>query len=284
MPRRCPVLWHLEISHYNEKARWALDYKGVPHLRRAVTPGLQELTARRLRAGRTVPILQLDGRAIGDSTRIIEEIERRWPQPPLYPSDPEERQPGARARGVLRRALRARRAPPAVRSDNLDEPEKFLGMFARPRPPATRAVQGPEPGPGGRREAALRDPAGPRRELARGGPDSSAHVEAEAGERGYLVGDSFTVADLTAASILCRDRRAARVPLHQAFPGRARRAVPGISRLGAGPARVQSGSRSMYARHRGTSAEVVRSSPWLTTTRTGVCSGSWGSDSRSRAR
>ena len=21
------VLWHIEISHYNEKARWALDYK-----------------------------------------------------------------------------------------------------------------------------------------------------------------------------------------------------------------------------------------------------------------
>lgn len=23
------VLWHIELSHYNEKARWALDYKGV---------------------------------------------------------------------------------------------------------------------------------------------------------------------------------------------------------------------------------------------------------------
>jgi hypothetical protein len=86
-----PVLWHLEISHYNEKVRWALDYKGVAHVRRAVTPGLQELTARRLRAGRTTPVLELNGRAIGDSTRIIEEIERRWPEPPLYPADPEER-------------------------------------------------------------------------------------------------------------------------------------------------------------------------------------------------
>ena len=86
-----PVLWHLEISHYNEKARWALDYKGIEHVRRAVTPGLQELTARRLRAGRTVPILELNGHAIGDSTRIIEELERRWPEPPLYPADPEER-------------------------------------------------------------------------------------------------------------------------------------------------------------------------------------------------
>jgi len=23
-------LWHVKISHYNEKARWALDYKGIP--------------------------------------------------------------------------------------------------------------------------------------------------------------------------------------------------------------------------------------------------------------
>jgi len=31
-----PVLWHFPISHYNEKARWALDWKGIPHLRRAL--------------------------------------------------------------------------------------------------------------------------------------------------------------------------------------------------------------------------------------------------------
>src|SRR5918998_6223155 len=86
-----PVLWHLEISHYNEKVRWALDYKGVAHVRRAVTPGLQEFRARRLRAGRTTPVLEMNGRAIGDSTKIIEEIERRWPEPPPYPADPGER-------------------------------------------------------------------------------------------------------------------------------------------------------------------------------------------------
>src|SRR5947207_13245177 len=91
MPPETPGGGHLEVWHYNEKARWALDYKRVRHVRRAVTPALQELRARRLRAGRTVPILQLNGRAIGDSTRIIEEIERRWPEPPLYPSDPPER-------------------------------------------------------------------------------------------------------------------------------------------------------------------------------------------------
>jgi glutathione S-transferase len=123
-----PVLWHLEVSHYNEKARWALDLKGVAHVRRAVTPALQELRARRLRAQTTVPILEIEGRAIGDSTRIIEEIERRWPEPPLYPADPEER----------RRALDLEdffdeQCGPDIRrvlfSDNVGEPETFLAML-----------------------------------------------------------------------------------------------------------------------------------------------------------
>src|SRR3954469_22027180 len=135
-----PVLWHLEISHYNEKARWALDYKRVPHARRAVRPGLQELTARRLRAGRTVPILAMNGRTIGDSTTIIEEVEQRWPEPPLYPADPEERtraldledyfdeQCGHDARRVLF-------------NDNLTEPETFIAMFYGAGRPRHRLLQ-----------------------------------------------------------------------------------------------------------------------------------------------
>ena len=34
-----PVLWQFTASHYNEKARWALDWKRLPHERRAVLPG-----------------------------------------------------------------------------------------------------------------------------------------------------------------------------------------------------------------------------------------------------
>jgi glutathione S-transferase len=196
-----PVLWHLEISHYNEKARWALDYKGVEHVRRAVTPGLQELTARRLRAGRTVPVLEMDGRAIGDSTKIIEEIERRWPEPPLYPADPQERsraldledyfdeQCGPHARRVLF-------------NDNLTEPETFLAMFAG----ADRRRIGPLETltPLFCRLVKWRFRIRPEtveesREKVCAAFD---RLEADIGPSGYLVGDSFTVADLTAASIL----------------------------------------------------------------------------------
>jgi glutathione S-transferase len=196
-----PVLWHLEISHYNEKARWALDYKGVAHVRRAVTPGLQELTARRLRAGRTVPILEMNGRAIGDSTKIIEEIERRWPEPPLYPADPEERgraldledyfdeQCGPDARRVLF-------------NDNLAEPETFLAMFlgADRRRIGLLETLTPLLGRVVKRRFQIRpETVEESRENVRAAFDK---VEAEVGPSGYLVGESFTVADLTAASIL----------------------------------------------------------------------------------
>src|SRR5204863_3749459 len=87
-----PVLWHLKVSHYNEKARWALDHKRVPHVRRAAVPGLHRDTARGLSGGSTFPVLVLDGEAIGDSTRIIEALEERFPEPALYPADPAERQ------------------------------------------------------------------------------------------------------------------------------------------------------------------------------------------------
>jgi glutathione S-transferase len=249
-----PVLWHLEISHYNEKVRWALDYKRVPHVRRSVTPALQELRARRLRAGRTVPILQLHGRTIGDSTRIIEEIERRWPEPPLYPSDPEERRRALELEEYfdescghdLRRVLF---------NDNLAEPEKFLGMFYGPDHPRLGLLKALSP--------VLAPVVKWRYEIQ---PDRVAHsrevvraalhkVEAEAGRSGYLVGDSFTVADLTAASILALivvppefpyiklqpDERATKFREYRASLK---------DRLGF------KWVEDMYARHRGKSAEV----------------------------
>jgi glutathione S-transferase-like protein len=31
-----PLLWHIPLSHYNEKVRWVLDYKGIAHQRRVL--------------------------------------------------------------------------------------------------------------------------------------------------------------------------------------------------------------------------------------------------------
>ena len=40
MPHVAVVLWHIEVSHYNEKVRWALDYKGIRLHPRVPMPGL----------------------------------------------------------------------------------------------------------------------------------------------------------------------------------------------------------------------------------------------------
>ena len=250
-----PVLWHLEISHYNEKVRWALDYKRVRHVRCAVTPGLQELRARRLRAGRTVPVLQLDGRAVGDSTRIIEEIERRWPEPPLYPSTREERHRALELEEYFDEA-----AGPALRrvlfNDNLAEPEKFLGMLYGADHAGLGLLKALSPvlAPVVKRRYAVQPERVARsREVVR----AALHkVEAEAGPRGYLVGDSFSVADLTAASILGLIVVPPEFPYIKLHPderaGQFREFRASLEdRLGF------KWVEDMYARHRGMSAEVA---------------------------
>lgn len=253
-----PVLWHLEISHYNEKARWALDYKGIEHVRRAVTPGLQELTARRLRAGRTVPILEMQGRPIGDSTKIIEEIERRWPEPPLYPADPNER---SRALD-LEDYFDEQCGPDARRvlfNDNLTDSETFVAMFngadrrrIGPLEALTPLICEVVKWRFRIRPEAVEE----SREKVRAAFDK---VEADVGPSGYLVGESFTVADLTVASILGLIVVPPQFPYIKVHPDErtvqfrrfrdSLREHPGFKWV-----------EDMYARHRGTSAEVAAAS------------------------
>src|SRR5438094_4763157 len=81
-----PLLWHIPLSHFNERVRWTLDYKRITHRRRVL--GADYLIRAWHATGRgTLPILFLDGRAIGDSTHIIAALEERYPEPPLYPGD-----------------------------------------------------------------------------------------------------------------------------------------------------------------------------------------------------
>src|SRR6266702_5424463 len=86
-----PLLWHIPLSHFNEKVRWTLDYKRIAHRRRVL--GADYLIRAWRATGRgTLPILFLDGRAIGDSTQIIAALEERYPESPLYPRDVTARQ------------------------------------------------------------------------------------------------------------------------------------------------------------------------------------------------
>ena len=86
-----PELWQFTSSHFNEKARWALDFKRVPHIRHSLIPGFHVPVVKRMTGKTHVPVLKLDGTAISDSSRIIEALERAYPEPPLYPGDSDER-------------------------------------------------------------------------------------------------------------------------------------------------------------------------------------------------
>jgi glutathione S-transferase len=201
-----PVLWQLSISHYNEKARWALDYKGVDHVRRSPLPGGHIAIALWLTRGAStlVPILQIDGETISDSTAIIAALEARHPQPPLYPADPELR----------RRALELEdffdeRLGPAARAlafyELINEPE----IFAQVASEAVPGALGKFPAMTGlyaRTYTSLRWKANNDQgaEEAREKIVAAMDVvdtELAAGDGEFLVGDSFSVADLTAASL-----------------------------------------------------------------------------------
>jgi glutathione S-transferase len=208
MSREKPVLWHIEISHYNEKARWALDFKGVDHERRAPTPGGHMLVALWLTRGghKTFPVLELDGEAIGDSTAIIAALERQFPDPPLYPEDPDERRRALELEDFFDEELgphtrllafhEATKDPAIVERFTVDVLPRRLAGIGPARAGAARFFSAFT----GLRYGVKSDH---RAELARAkilaGFD---RLESELGEGDYLVADRFTVADLTAASLL----------------------------------------------------------------------------------
>lgn len=256
-PANAPVLWHLKVSSYNEKARWALDFKGIPHVRRAIpADGRHREIARKLTggSGRTFPVLELDGEAIGDSTEIIAALERRKPEPQLYPADPEE----------LRRAFELEdffdeELGPYVRLIAVDhmlaDAGLMLGAFT---PDLTRTR---------RLVARAMFPLVRRRVIADFGIDDrsvehayekaragGARFRAELEPSGYLVGDRFTVADLTLAALVSPGVAPEQFPYPQPQRGH-----PLLEPLRA--ALEESGlpdwTKEMYARHRGASAEVA---------------------------
>jgi glutathione S-transferase len=67
-----PVLFVFAISHFCEKARWALDEFGVDYTLRHVAPGEHAEIAKKLGAPKSsVPYLSVDGNVIQGSANII---------------------------------------------------------------------------------------------------------------------------------------------------------------------------------------------------------------------
>ncbi len=151
----------------------------------------------------TFPVIDLDGRHFGDSTAIIRALEERQPEPPLYPAAPAQRRHALALEEWFDEEL-----GPYVRRfvfhELLRDPERFAEVGAQAAPRAFDLMgsvgQGCARALIGTRYHAHGDAAAELAlEKALAGFD---RLEAELGEGDYLAGETFSVADLTAAALL----------------------------------------------------------------------------------
>ena len=243
-------LWQFRLSMYPEKARWALDYKGIPHVRRSCLPGPHiAVLVPRFRQ-KALPILTHGKSVIKGSAGISDYLEQAFPEPALYPADP-----ALRARALELQTwfddagAHVRRA---YFRDFLPSGAYAADLFSAGYPPLLRTLYRLA-FPGTRMVMKL------DMMITDRGADEGLRRTQEAldiviknrGPAGYLVGDRFSVADLAAAVILQPVALPEEYPVAFSQPR-----PPGLekwlARWAAHPGIEW--VREMYRRHRGQSA------------------------------
>ena len=194
-------LYQFPISHYCEKARWALDYKRLPHTVHNLVPGLHRRTTTRLGQGTSVPLLLAGEQGAQGSTEIITLLDELVTEKQLTPADASRRgeamaweqwldgELGIDVRLVCYFTLLEH---PAIvrRYFSVGEPW-WGGLFLRFGYRKLAAMM---------RERMNINPAAYDKALER--IDAALdRLEAAYAERDYLVGQVFTRADLTAAAL-----------------------------------------------------------------------------------
>ena len=251
-----PSLWHIPFSHYSEKARWALDYKGIAHRRRVLGSDYLIKVWRATGQGK-LPVLWLDGRAIADSTRIIAALEEHYPEPPLYPRDVAARQRALALEDdfdeTLGPALRAAFVTPLFRHDP-DIALRVLttGMGSKAYPGLRRVLR---VFPWFYRLRHKISESNLERDRATVAAALDRIEQARQG-RAYLVGEAFSVADLTAAALLGPLLQPPEIqyPMQVELPAYLEDYRTALLRH---PAALW--AAGIYRLHRGHSAEVARS-------------------------
>jgi glutathione S-transferase len=215
-----PILYVFNISHYCEKARWALDHFGIAHRVQHVMAGQQRHIAKKLGAERgSVPFLQVGDQVIVGSSAIIDWAEAHPAAnlPSLAGSDAEQ------VRAIEKRldditGVHVRRF---FYSDALTEnPNSVRPIFANGLPLFQRLaviVTWPKIASVMKK---LMDLGPAQRE------ESRAIVDAEltwldgllADGRPFLTGSEFTRADLTAAALLAPVVDPKEHPVHGLVP------------------------------------------------------------------
>ena len=82
----------IPISHYCEKARWALERAGIAYREEPHLQGIHQVVARRASGGHTVPVLITPDGVLAESEQILAWVDERVPiEHRLYPGEPRER-------------------------------------------------------------------------------------------------------------------------------------------------------------------------------------------------
>lgn len=194
-------LYQFAISHYCEKARWALDFKGVQYQPINLLPGQHIKVIKAMADHSSVPVLVHDERVIQGSGAILDYLDTHFPERPLSPTNPELRQ---RVLEWERRLDKV--AGPAVRCYCyhylLQRPKLVAPMLAAQTPFYNRYLIRLT---FSRIEHIMRKWMKINEQTARASQDSMEQILkdlAEAYEKSdYLVGNQFTRADLTAAAM-----------------------------------------------------------------------------------
>lgn len=211
-------------SHYCEKARWALDFVGASYCEKKHPPIIHWAWSLPSGGGRTVPILVAGERVIGDSTEILHFLDERGGDGHrLYPVDP-----------VLRAEVEALEE---VFDTRLGPHTRRVAYFnLLPHRPLVMAAVLPEVGAGQRAVFRLGFPM-IRWLMRRGMNINPASVDRSieyvrrvfteideqlADGREFLVGGTFTAADLSfaslAAPLLLPSRYGAPLPSMEQLP------------------------------------------------------------------
>jgi glutathione S-transferase len=207
-----PEIWHFRVSHYNEKVRWALDHKGIPHVRHTLLPGFHIPVARWLSGQNQLPIVRYDGHILNDSSKILKEIETKHPSPPLFPEAPEELQQAVQIQNYFDQevAPALRRVFWATYINDASNCAKMATDGAGPILSWLWRVSFPAALPLYRNNMGLH----PHQvSVARSNIETYfGELESLIKPSGYLVGDAFSVADLTAAAVMTAIVRPAEFP------------------------------------------------------------------------
>lgn len=192
----------IPFSHYAEKARWALDFAGLPYREEPHLPGLHNVSTRRV-GGTTVPVLVTDEGVFTDSTDILAFVDRKAEEGrKLWPTDPDDRKKAIDFEDFFDRGLG--KATRVVAYFHLLEDHKKLTKIVGSRLSSTdrlllRAAL-PALGPLIRKQYRVTEENATRSLNAIHEAFDRAD-EALADGKSYLVGDTFTGADLTFASL-----------------------------------------------------------------------------------